>query len=190
MKLIGITGKKFSGKSTLAAMICEEYKAVELAFANPLKEICAKAFSVPLVFFHDAGLKEKTIAELGVSPRQMLQTIGMFFRDIKAVHLPELAIDNPWVYNVEKEIKYIRAQSEDVKIIVVSDVRFQDEYDMIKKNGGRIIRVVRRMLDSEENPHISETYMKNFISDITIENNDSLSDLRKNLSKISFSISS
>ena len=57
--LIGIVGEKFSGKSTVAKIICDEYNAVELAFADPIKVICSMSYCVPLEYFYKPELKEK-----------------------------------------------------------------------------------------------------------------------------------
>ena len=40
--LIGITGKKFNGKDTVADYIVKEYGGNKVSLATPVKEICRK----------------------------------------------------------------------------------------------------------------------------------------------------
>ena len=93
--LIGLTGNKNAGKSTLASILCKKYNGKELAFANLLKEICSKTYHVPLENFHDTKLKETITPELNVTPRKLMQIIGMQFRRI-VEELPNIAVKNPW----------------------------------------------------------------------------------------------
>jgi len=102
--LIGLTGSKGVGKSTVALILCKKYKCSELAFANCLKEICSRIYNVPLDYFHDPLLKEKTIEKINTTPRKLMQIIGVKFRTVSD-DIPELNVKNPWIYNVEENIK-------------------------------------------------------------------------------------
>ena len=77
--------------------------------------------------------------------------------------------------------------------VVVSDVRFAEEVESIRKLGGTIIEIQRPEKDSDvrENglvrdpmEHASETESKNIIPDYIIQNDSSIKHLAEELSKI------
>jgi hypothetical protein len=56
--LIGLIGVKGSGKDAVADIIQRHLKSNRLAFADKIKEVCAKEFKLDKSFFHDQVLKE------------------------------------------------------------------------------------------------------------------------------------
>lgn len=174
--LIGLAGKKGSGKSTISKIICDKHNAIELAFADRLKEICSIVYNVPIDYFYNPKLKNKIIEKLNITSRKLMQIIGMKYREI-GHDIPELTVKNPWIYNVEEKIREIHENKEDT-LIVISDVRFQDEHDMIKKNGGIIIKIIRPSLNNEQSNetsnHISENSMDSFELDHIIYNSSTI----------------
>ncbi len=179
MLLIGLTGNKYNGKSATASILCEKYNGVELAFADTLKKICSETYHVPLENFYDTNLKETVIPELGVTPRQLMQVIGMKFRAI-CEELPGITVKNPWIYNVEKQIQaFADVDQKENNLVIVSDVRFADEVAMIRKYNGIIVRVQRPSQDvPPRDEHISETSMNSFQPDYVMCNTSSIATLR------------
>ena len=182
MELIGITGKKFSGKSTLAEMIriissTLSYEFVELAFATPLKEICAKAYSIDENHFYESKLKEVTIDELGKSPRQIMQEVGTYFRGEK-----DKNGDTLWIRHMRNKINLL-AKSEKKIIVIISDVRYLDEANMIRDLGGKIIRVIGYYGPDIDNysQHSSEQEMDAIVIDETIGNTGSKRSLQNKI---------
>ena len=182
--VIGLTGYKSSGKSLCAGYLCEKYNAHELAFANPLKKICSELYHVPLDNFYDVKLKEQNIDELNTTPRQLMQTIGMKFREV-GHDIPNLIVKNPWIYNVEKDIMNLTNKHKGFTLIVISDVRFKDEYDMIKKNNGIIVGISRptKAIPSIDN-HISETSMKSLLPDYVLCNTSSIDKYKDDIDEL------
>lgn len=182
--IIGLTGYKSSGKSLCANHLCEKYNAHELAFADQLKLICSKLYNIPLANFYDAKLKEVVIDELCATPRQLMQVIGMKFREVSD-DIPEITVKNPWVFNVKNEIiKLFEKYGRNVPI-VISDVRFEDEFDMIKGLGGVIVRIHRPIekipfLDN----HVSETSMQSLKPDYMICNNSSIDRFKETVNEL------
>ena len=160
MKLIGVIGKKNSGKSTLASILVEKFGFKEFAFADPLKQIIEILFFLEPEYLQDTHLKEQIIEELRVSPRRLMQQIGSdLFRDKLAEVLPDLNLQGHkfWIWHMKMRIeKYIESMEEMGKepLIVISDVRFEDEAKFVRnfKTTGSgapmIIEVWRPSLDA------------------------------------------
>lgn len=150
--LIGIVGRKGVGKDMCADFLCKHMSYVKRAFADPVKEGCLTLFQLdPLQLVGDN--KEVVDERWGMSPRQMMQLLGTdMFR--------KMVSEDFWIQRFL--VWYNESGNENV---VVPDVRFQNEVDIIKSLGGRIIRLTR---PAAENPkacgrfllqdsHVSET---------------------------------
>ena len=167
-RLIGLySNAPGSGKSTIAGML-RGYK--RLSFADPLRKFSAQI----LLSLGYNGLtwlrykKEEKIAELGVSPRQMMQTLGTEWGR-SCIH-PDL-----WIMvaagTVEKQLKRGRN-------VVIDDVRFPNEAEMIRKLGGELWLVDRPGVVYEGN-HASEGALHSIVPDAVINNSGSLTQLRQ-----------
>lgn len=79
---IGICGRKFNGKDTLAEYLVKNHGYEQMAFAKPIKDISKILFG-----FNDEQLygskKEEIDERWNTTPRQMMQYIGtdMFRKD-------------------------------------------------------------------------------------------------------------
>ncbi len=167
MVLIGIVGKKYSGKSTIASHLVDKYGFQEFAFADPLKQACRDVFGLTHQQLYGSVVdKESKDPYWGVSPRHMLQDVGKMFRDLVRVR-PEY--HSIWIRSVERSIQQARARR-----VVVSDVRYEDEATMIRDKGGYLIGVYRSDVVSHDE-HESEN--QDIRVDIVIRNNGSISDL-------------
>lgn len=156
-----------SGKSTVANMLWD-YK--KFSFADPLRKFSAQILSSlgynGLACLRDK--KEEKIAELGVSPRQMMQTLGTEWGR-SCIH-PDL-----WVMvaagAVEEQLKRGRN-------VVIDDVRFPNEAKMIRRLGGELWLVDRPGVVYEGN-HASEGALSEVEPDSLINNSGSLTQLRQ-----------
>lgn len=156
--LIGLVGKKFSGKDTVGKHLTQQYAFERVSFADRLKSHCQIRYG-----FKDSQLEatKDTIDERwGFTPRQTFKDTGMAYRKIDP---------NYWSNQVEFDI----VTSD--KDIVVTDVRFQNEADMISKNGGILLRIMRS--DTENDDHISETSLDSINVYCIISNNDTIDSL-------------
>ncbi|AYV76469.1 MAG: deoxynucleoside monophosphate kinase [Terrestrivirus sp.] len=171
-KIIGITGRKFNGKDTIANYLRDAYGYRQIAFAGPLKEICGKLFGFTNEQLH-GNLKETPDPTwFGLTPRQVLQFVGTnMFRD----HMSELN-DNFgndfWLLCARKTMEKIFKEDETAKF-VISDVRFPNEVEMIKQMGGVVLRVSRPSLNDNKNvdTHISELLIDELDVDCDVINN-------------------
>ena len=138
-KIIGITGLIGSGKNTFAAtlrghMATAEFNVRSAAFADHLKDVVALAYGWDRELLEGATegsreWREKDDPFWGVSPRKVLQDVGVKFRQLD----PDF-----WVRAVEK-----RFDDNPDKHYILTDVRFPNEFDMIRKRGGVIVQIRR-----------------------------------------------
>lgn len=172
--IIGITGKKQSGKDTIANYLVNKYNFEKISFADPLKSACRELF----LFDDDQlyGDKKEEIDEFfNVTPRKTMQFIGTeVFRNYINNLLPDIK-DNFWVCLMEKQIMNNK------NLIVIPDVRFQNELDLIKKYNGVIIKVdkISNIIDD----HISESNNVENV-DHVIDNNNTKEKLYENIDVI------
>ena len=157
MILIGISGKKRSGKNTVASILQElsVEPVQELAFADDLKNDICKML----------GVCREEIENDKAVYREMLQAYGVYMRVKHG--------DDYWVERTFKKIVY-----KENDLCIITDVRFPNEAKFIQSSGGYVIRVVRDAKNSDN--HISETAMDNYKNfDAIILNTGSLDDLVK-----------
>ena len=190
-KLIGLAGRKESGKSELAS-ICNKYGYETLSFATPLKTLIANLLgitiadvnklknanntyvlqSMDLIFLSKETdipieiIKEKCGDKSFKNTRELMQFIGT---DL----IREYCSD--WHINKVREI----IETNGDKNFVIDDVRFPNERELIESLGGTLWFVVRPKLDNVSN-HISETALKWQEFDNIIVNNKSLEYLKYN----------
>lgn len=157
MILIGIIGLKGAGKDTVADFLIRHHQFQKRSFADPVKETCQTLFMLEREQLHDTERKEETDPRWGVSPRQMMQTLGT---DMVRSHLGE----DFWLRHMDIYTKQHQPQR-----LVVPDVRFANEADWIKRNHGVLVRVHDDRTHSED-PHPSETEQLSIKDDYCIFN--------------------
>ena len=150
--IIGLTGKKHSGKSTVAEYLCDKYGFVEITNAEPLKEIIGRY----LFYFTEAQLygdkKDEVDERWFVSPRDVYIRFGKFLRDeYGADFLPKRAM-----FRVAELV----ARYPSGVRVVVSDCRFPSEFEVIDTVGGMTCRV-KRSDATYENEDKTETAADN-----------------------------
>lgn len=135
LKIIGFCGPKRSGKDTAAKMFVD---AKRFEFARPLKEATMALFGLTHDQVYDEKLKETIDPRYGKTPRQLLQWLGTdVIRDqFNKDHLLLLMRDSIANTIVDGGIREI----------VITDVRFDNEAELIRGFGGTIIEIVRPLL--------------------------------------------
>lgn len=179
-QLIGLLGKKGSGKDTLASKLKEKgYQ--QYAFADPLKRGIQQFFDLSEEQLYDEVLKETIDERWGVSPRMLFQIIGTeIFQHGIHEHLNlKVGPTQHWTFLFEE---WYRKQQENNQagLVVVSDVRFKHELETIKKLGGKIIKIVRPERNHNLDQHSSETYIDQVPTieiDYLIQNDGTLNQL-------------
>lgn len=132
--IIGLVGLSDSGKGVVVDVLNKcGLLYEELAFGDALKDVCAELFvlpneDAPINLFHDKSLREHPNGFLGgKTPRQVLQEVGEALRGI---------VDDVWVNHVKNElIDDINTISTYSDVIVVSDIRYENELQMLLNLG-------------------------------------------------------
>ena len=165
--IIGVSGKKGAGKDTVATIIQSLYPCTfgRIGFATALKQEVAMA----------TGRSVEFIERNKQNFRLILQGWGTDYRR-------KLCGENYWVNVMEKAIQHMSR----CDIILIPDVRFQNEYDFVKRACGMLIRVNRTGLVSDT--HKSETELDNNTFDFTITNDDTLESLVEQVKQIKITI--
>ena len=176
LTLIGITGKARSGKDTVGNYIKGMHNFNTYAFADPIKKAASIMFGIPLDYFYDDEHKERIVSQWDLSPRQIMQTLGteggrdLFRQDI-------------WVKRGEIEWANFCANNQYRSGLIFTDVRFENEAEMIRLNGGHIIHIERENV-TKVNEHISEQGITFNLKDIVIHNDKTKEDLFKRVDDI------
>lgn len=195
MAIIAISGKMGHGKDTVADFIkhldAENNWQIK-KFAGKLKIVASILTGIPVHMFEDPEFKDsylpecwdlylktegKTILVEG-HPKSDVKHIKMKVRDF----LQKLGTEavrnglhyNTWVNALMSEYKKAKDSDEEYNYPnwIISDLRFPNEYEAVKQQGGIIIRVNRPSIIT--NNHPSETALDDYSFDYTIENKNSL----------------
>jgi len=197
MYKIAITGKANTGKNTLGELvidglnqrICEERnRAVYtlqtryIAFADPLKKMARIAFPIiPRKWLYGSSKYRSEVIPgafkegVPLTVRQLLIDLG---NDFGRKYQSDL-----WIRNLEHRVNKLSKGK--AQAIVVTDCRFRNEFDYLKKAGFYQIRLLR---DSHTKINdVSETNQDGILDsefDYVVNNNGTLSDLVKEATKI------
>lgn len=186
--IIGLIGKAGSGKDTVFEIIHDLWQShhiksegkklgmeyhqefQNIKFAAKVKEICALLINQKIELFYDRSGYNTIIPGLDISRRELMQRVGDGLRQ---------TVDNSvWV---KATLNNFRPNEN----IIITDVRYPNELDVIKERGGILIRVIRpehqeSTLIGEQAKHSSETALDNMslTEFITVINDGTLDDLR------------
>lgn len=167
IKIIAISGKIGSGKSTLTNYLKKVYPDIqEKFFAEKLKRIVAILAGVDYNLTLTQEGKNIYIPEFDLTIGEMCQQIGT---NVLRKHFK----DDIWIKSLFSDFK-------NGETYVISDCRFKNEAEALKKMGAVIIRVNRPNNPIAEKSgrdlnHISETDLDDYDFDYVI-NNDSTYD--------------
>lgn len=170
--LIGIVGRKRSGKDTLAGFISGMSPGTRvLSFAGPLKQACKHAYHLSDDQLDDT--KDVIDHRWGMTPRDMMKSLGVnYFRSQD---------DGHWTKNMSFRLEGLGKNV----TVVISDIRFQNEAAFVREHGGVLIHVSRD-LESNSDDHVSEQTTDAIECDHYIRNDGSLDDLRASAKSILF----
>lgn len=189
MLKIAIGGKANSGKDTFAKFLaqCFGHDNVQFeSFAGPIKEIIMLMFprTNPEVLYGKSELRSTVVQGAQNSKGQPLT-----YRCL----LQELGTEVGRAYKEDVWLDVVAYKAEQAKLnnmdlFIITDVRFRNEFDFLKKSGFFMVRIKRDSVSNNSNmTHSSETEQE-LISDnefdIIINNNEGLDNLKQKALKI------
>lgn len=194
--IIGLTGYARAGKSTAAKYLVENHGFTELSFAKALKDM---AYAVNPIVDDSDSCDCCVVKWEGKRLQEVVDTHGWerakdFYPEVRAF-LQRLGTegvrghlgDSAWVHVVEDQLERLWTADHNEKCdgscrdycegdanlrpIVIADVRFENEADFIRHEGGRVVRIERTNQKAAESAHASEVpvqadeVIKNFDGD-------------------------
>lgn len=177
--LIELSGKIGSGKSTAADLITQLLPNVsiqQVAYAHKLKLVCSLLTGYDVKDFESQEFKEMELdaewdVPVGPFPGQNAPiTIRMLMQRVGTEAMRKNVHPNVWVNALFADYEKRSSQ-----VWIVTDVRFENEAEAIKKRGGVIIRLERDY--HVKSNHESETALDNYKFDYVIKNNKSIEEL-------------
>ncbi len=169
--IISLSGKKSSGKSEVARYLNGHYRFKKKAFAHRLKLACAGMTGLSEPYFNESNLKEGVVTRLGMSPREIMQRLGVAMRREfgEDIWINLLALEN------------LASQTE--HDYVIEDTRFKNELSAIKRCEGITVKIERPGLESSDS-HVSENDLNEEEFDFVICNDKGLEELYLEVDKV------
>lgn len=175
MNVIGVMGRKQSGKSEVAGVLARDYGFYIVSFADPIREMLYNLN--PLLssgrrladYVDDNGWD--AAKQFSPEVRRLLQYLGT-----EAGR--RVLGEDVWVDAAVRRIKSLEKTNPGLPGVVVPDVRFPNEGFAIHFNlGGRIVHVERPTLGADDDQHASEYAWRDIPGDYLIINDGTLEDL-------------
>lgn len=162
-KLVGLNGVAGSGKDTIADRMGGLYGYKKLSFAGHLKDIAALSFGLDRDKLDDQEYKKMFVPRHNKTVREILQILGTeCFRNNFS--------DSFWTDHVEYQIDdYMECRPNG--LIIISDVRFDNESGMIIRRGGCVVNIDREHANELGTSHTSEKGIDPTHIHCTINNN-------------------
>ena len=198
--VIGLSGPAGSGKDTVADLLATHCGAHKMAFADALRAEIVEAYRIEHAHLTRRETKEHPISALALSrcldtafvgrrriqhqlyntdqldlhaprsPRQIMQWWGTEYR--------RAAQPGYWVSKAAQHIHW-RHQALRERLIVITDVRFEDEANLVRRLGGQIWQIKRPGCDVPRGAHVSEVAGDLFQPSLVINNSHDMRHLQQ-----------
>jgi hypothetical protein len=187
-KIVGLTGYAGSGKSS-TAYILEKIAPgnfFTLHLADKLKDEAARFYNIPVDTFYSTTKKDKALsmpvepqdeisysicravgAKAYFTPRDLLVAYGAFRR----------------FYHPEYWVEEVMGKWEGPEILLVPDIRYKNEYNILRDLGGKLVRVVK-VGHERKRDDASEKEQESFHEDWTIIAQEGLEILEGKINQI------
>lgn len=196
--IIGLSGPAGSGKDTIADLLVVDAGFTKIAFADPLRSEVAVAFGIDPGILSQRETKELPLHCLALShchddgfvirmgaahalaglpfdlraPRSPRWTMQHWGTDYRRNQRQDYWVNKAreWAHSLQRNAPNCR--------IVITDVRFADEAELVRQLGGQLWQITRPDLDGIDGGHISEVSGSEFKPDVVINNSRSVKHLQ------------
>lgn len=177
---IAIVGKANSGKNTVGECIQKTLNNTlfkSMALADPIKEICKTMYpEIPRKFLYGPSkyrseiIQEMLVDSAPLTVRQLLLDIGAIGRKYDI---------NKWLYIAKYRIENL---SDKYTGIIITDIRYRNEFNYFKENGFTTIKVYREQsLKLDHTSETSQNEIKDSEFDLLLNNNGTLPELQEKI---------
>jgi len=164
--LIGLTGYAQVGKDTFASILVEKYGYRRIAFADTIRSFLYEVN--PMVGCSPSGYLKELVNLVGWDKAKQEPQVRRLLQDT-GVAARTLIGEDVW-------ISAALADLDPSEKVVVTDVRFKNEAEMIRLLGGQLWRI-KRFNTNAVNDHVSEIDLDGYAVDQIFLNNGTLEDL-------------
>jgi len=176
--LLGITGKKGSGKDTFAARLVSHHGFTRLGFADPLKALAVDLN--PILDFdviHEAQVRLTDYLDvMGWDGAKQLPVVRRYLQHLGVAVRDNIGLD-AWINALANKAALIPGP------VVVTDVRFANEARWVQSRG-ELVRVVRPGLKDDGDKHPSETELDAWIANHIVINDHTVTQLHNNADRL------
>ena len=179
MMVIALHGKAGAGKNK-AAEIMQSFlpkgTTGSTAFARAMKDVAKIKFGLTEHQVDTQEGKKEYIPELGKTVRELLELEGT-----EATRM--IYGDDFWIWRMAQTLKQFHKGGK--QVVFITDVRFPNEAEYVKSNGGVVIEIDRDMEEAlATTTHASAQPLPRELVDIVIDNNGSIEDLTNTLKEL------
>lgn len=142
-RLLGLCGLAGAGKDSLAQVLVHSHGFQAVSFSGILKDVAAAVFCWDRRMLEGDTEESRAWRERvdpwwadrlsmpDLTPRMVLQRVGT---DLFRAHFH----DDMWVAHLERRLALMAGSN-----VVITDCRFENEVALVRRLGGRVVRVVR-----------------------------------------------
>lgn len=159
--LIALYGPQQVGKSTAAGALVDHHGFTRVAFADPLYRMVAALMDISVEAVRRLPKNEPLVELNGRTLRYALQTLGTEWgRDLMG---PDV-----WIEAAHRTVQNLLDIG---RSVVIDDMRFDNEYEMLSRMGCLFVRLDREDVPEQVNTgHASETAWDHFVSHAHVTN--------------------
>lgn len=172
--IIAFTGAKGSGKDTAGTLLMSLLTNSQIiAFADPIKKVIQHLFGLDDRTFHEYDTFKRSMLtfnlegdhQVMISSRHIVREVGMLMRSYDDTQFTRYVSDT--------------IQNNMDQHWIVTDLRFENEYSVLKELGAVVVKVKRKGYDYDG--HITETEFDDSLVDYVIDNDSDLNSLKRKL---------
>lgn len=184
-KLVGLTGYAGSGKDTFAKSLRLRGAYERVGFADAVKEMALVLDPYILIGStvgkgYDFVLLSDIVRQVGWDEAKKIGDVRVYLQKLGTDAVREIINKDAWVMAAQSKIWPLITEGTNV---VVTDVRFQNEADLIRSWGGKVFRVERPGF-APVNDHISDVGIDSIAVDGVVLNDGTVDDLGREASRI------